>query len=252
MFKTLYALTYKNYMLLYRGKAFFPVFLFALVCMVFSLLMSSWGVNEFRKIFFDSSMFFFHIFGNAAALFWGIKLLLEARQEGSMEVELAAPISRSLWLLGIYLGLSATLLLLSGISLTLWEGFFYVHFGRFSTYAESLVAFVQVFGFLVSGAIAVFFASFCGLGVALFASFSLWISGLMTYSLYELLGRDQPLWFHHLASFLAKVWNLQYFNPSLEHSSFSLALYSGLYALSLIVFLLTASSLLFQKRDAIF
>src|SRR5438876_929135 len=91
--------------LLKRGPIFIPTIVFSIIVSAFATIASTWGVAEFRKILFDIAGFGFHLTGNLIAVIWSVKVLAVARIDGSLEVQLASPVSRSAWLLGRFLGI---------------------------------------------------------------------------------------------------------------------------------------------------
>lgn len=234
--------------LLRRGPIFVPAILFSLLLITFGSLASSWGVSEFRKIFFDISGFGFHILGNTIAIIWSIKIVSIAKLDGSLEIQLASPVSRSSWYIGRSLGIFISLLIMGALMLLITQATMLLTGFEYFRLHEFTALFLQIIGWMVVASIALFFSTFCGLVTGLFSAFSLWISGLLTELLAFTLKEDlQALKaFFDMAS---KVWNLQTFNrtPSflLEQSSY--LLWGALYALFLIMFFTVAGIMTFSR-----
>src|SRR5271169_3241497 len=99
----------ETFLLLRRDRIFAPALVLGLAACALALLASDWSIEDFSKILYDVGYFGFQITGGLVALVWGTKTVGDSRQEGSLEVQLAAPISRFTWLIGKYLGLATCL-----------------------------------------------------------------------------------------------------------------------------------------------
>src|SRR5690606_2914998 len=137
-------------------------------------LASDWSVGDFTKILFDVGAFGYQITGSLVAIFWGTKLINDAQRDGSIELYLAAPIPRGVWLLGRFVGLCLSLIFLAVILLAFWQATMLLNDFELMTAKQFSVFGFMLLGWLVLAALSMFFASFCGQGVALFASISLW------------------------------------------------------------------------------
>jgi hypothetical protein len=221
-----------------------------LVFGLFGSIASSWGVSEFRKILFDISGFGFHLIGSLVAIIWSVKLIAIARLDGSLEVQLASPVSRPSWLLGRFLGIFASLLIMGTLMLTVLQGLMLMNDFGFFRREELWALLQQIMGWGVIASIALFFASFCGLITALFSSFSLWISGLITELVALTIKNDVAESVKVVFQGLRYVWNLQNFNRTpdfiLQHGMLSVA-WTSLYAFCLIAFFLCAATLMFSR-----
>lgn len=253
----LLAITRATLLGLRRGPVFIPVLILIGFLAIFASIASSWGIAEFRKILFDIGSFSFHITGNFIAIFWAVKVLVMSRLDGSIETQLASPVSRPLWILGRALGLGFALVVL-GFSLTfLWQiMMFLTGFGLMRS--EELFSFLsQILGWLVISSVGLFFASFCGLVTAIFAAFASLVAGLMTELIVSTLREEDNVW-SFLAYFfkiLSKLWNLQVFNRSpaffLEGGG-TIFLWTTSYAFLLISLFLCATALIFSRKEAVF
>ena len=194
--------------------------------------------------------------GAFVAIFWGTKMVSDSRQEGSLEVQLASPISRSSWLLGKFLGLSFGLILLAILFLIAWQ---LVYFGwRMGWLKSSELA---IFGLLtiawfILGAMAVCMATMASSAIALFSSVWLFVCGLLSGPIMQALAPDTPESTRRLVEGLAGLWNLQVFNLANygagPQSLSQIELLNRLgYGFALIVFFLGTACLVFQKRDII-
>jgi len=236
--------------LLRRGPIFIPAIFFTILMGLFGTIASSWGVAEFRKILFDIGGFGFHLIGNLIAVIWSVKVLAIARLDGSLEVQLASPVSRTSWLIGRFLGIFISLIIMGILMLALWQGIMLLTGFSYLKQEEFFALLIQILGWGVMAAIALFFASFCGLITALFASVSLWLSGLLTELVAATVRHDIGPALKRFFDITNCVWNLQNFNRSpaflLEHGLSSVA-WTSLYGVLLIAFFICSASLVFTR-----
>src|SRR5690606_34381136 len=111
--KVVSVIAWETFVLLRRDKIFVPALVISLLISVLANLASDWSVEDFEKILFDIGFFGFQMTGSLVAIFWGAKIISDSRQEGSLEVQLAAPISRGSWIIGKYAGLCLCLVVLA-------------------------------------------------------------------------------------------------------------------------------------------
>lgn len=254
--RALFYVALENFRLLRRDRIFVPAVFICILITAFANLASDWSVEDFRKILLDIGFFGFFVMGNAIAMFWGVKTLADARATGALEVQLAAPVGRSSWLLGRYAGLSAALILLALLMLGFWQGLMLVNdFGWMNQPELIGFAFIPL-SWLVAAALAMLFATFCGQGVALFATASLWIAGLASRMVANSLPVDASAHTRQTVLTLARYWDLQQLNLVDFASGMStigpeeLVLRAS-YALLLIAILISLGAVIFQRRDAI-
>lgn len=246
----------ENFRLLRRDRIFVPVIFACSLITILANLVSGWSIEDFHKILIDLGFFGFHITGSAIAVFWAVKTLADARESGALEVQLAAPIGRSNWLIGRYLGLSAVLLLLAGFVLTFWQGFMLLNdFGWMQP--RELVAFSFLpLTWLVLAALGFMLATFCSQGVAFFATGSLWIAGQTTSLVAAALPSQSDEITRRIVNSLARFWDLQQLNLVDFATGMAVVgqeelLLRGAYGLGLIAIFLTIGALVFHSRDAI-
>ncbi len=243
-------IAHETLFLLRRGPIFVPALIFSIMVALFGTIASTWGVSEFRKILFDIGAFAFHFIGCIIAIVWSVKILAIARIEGSLEVQLASPVSRSSWLLGRFLGIFTSLLILGVFMLGIWQGvMFLTNFGWLRQ-EEFFALALQILGWGVVASIALFFATFCGLITALFSSFALWISGLLVEVVFEAVREDVGPSLKTFFHITKCVWNLENFNrtPSfiLDHG-LNYVGWSFIYGVLLIAFFLVSGTFTFSQ-----
>jgi ABC-type transport system involved in multi-copper enzyme maturation permease subunit len=256
MLRALRVVALEAFLLLRRDKIFVPAVVIGVLVAAFANLASDWSIEDFGKILFDLGYFGFHTAGSLVAIFWGAKAVTDSRQEGALEVQLAAPIGRSTWITGKYLGMVLALLLYAVILLAIWQGLMLANdFGLMSRPQLAAFGFMTL-SWLVAAALATLFASFCRQAVAMFATLSLWVVGLMSSLVAHALAPDTPQATKTFVNTVARLWDFQQFNLIAQASSGTMlaktelwwrAGYGGL----LILALITVACVIFERRDAI-
>lgn len=240
--------------LLRRDRIFIPV-CFALVAISgFAVIASEWGVAEFDKILNDVGFFGFQMTGMMVAIFWGGKIVADSKTEGSIESELAAPLSRTAWLLGKYGGLAAALLLLGALIIPVWQSLLLLNGYTWLTPVEWAAFGLTILGWLVMGAVSIFWSTLMRQGVALFTVLSLWIVGLTSGAVANTLQSDTDPLTRRMVEAIAQAWDLQQFNliaqvtGRLPLDPHDLS-WRAAYGVLLILFILAVASLIFERRS---
>ena len=219
-----------------------------------AVLVSDWSVEEQYKVAFDVGYFGFQLVGSMMAIFLGSKSVTDSRQDGAIEWQLAAPLSRTSWLLGKYLGLALSLLGMAALLLVIWQiGLLVGGFGLL-TAVQVWVFALMVLGWMVLLALAVCLGVLMRFSVALFASLGVWILGLVSAAVAATLRPETPATTRFVVNLIARIWDLQHFNliDSLNATSAVLAApfgTNGLYGASLVALFLTFASIAIQKGD---
>ncbi len=254
--RTLFSVAGETFLRLRRDKIFIPALLIGLGLLGLSGLASFWGVEEFFKILYDLGSTAYLFTGATVAIFWGNKIVSDSRQEGSLEVQLASPIGRSTWLLGKFLGLSASLILLALVFLIAWQGV-YLYYNMGFIHKPDLVLFgVLTMAWFVLAALSILFATMATQAIALFCSLWMFVCGLVSAPVMQALSPETPAATRKVVEVIAGVWNLHLFNLSqlaIMHAVPSgpvIAARVG-YGCILIAFFLAAACVAFQRRDII-
>lgn len=255
--RTLFAVAMETFLRLRRDKVFLPALLIGMGLLGLTGLASFWGVEEFFKILYDLGTAAYLFTGATVAIFWGNKIVSDSRQEGSLEVQLASPIGRSVWLMGKFLGLFFALTLLAGAFLVAWQGI-YLGYGIGWMGPNDLVLFALLtMVWYVLAALSIFFATMATQAVALFCSIWMFVCGLISGPILQALSPETPALTKQLVGIIAGVWNLYLF--SLAHSSdrmYQIPIPEDIgfrfgYGVILLGFFMSAACLAFQKRDII-
>ncbi|MBM4253216.1 MAG: hypothetical protein FJ146_14700 [Deltaproteobacteria bacterium] len=256
MLRKLCAVAWQNWTLLRRDQIVRAVAVAGVVLTVLAGLASTWSIEDRVKILFDVGYFGMQLLGSLTALFWGAKMVSDSRHDGAIEWQLAAPLSRTSWLLGKYLGLALTQLLLAVMLLVIWQlGLLMFGYGLM-TDAQVAVYLMMVLGWLVLSSVAVTLAVIMRFALALFASIGLWLTGLMSQAVAGTLSPESSQYSQELVRGITRVWNLQHFNlidRVQEQRAITAAALSDQigYGVLLIAITLTVSSLMFSKGDVI-
>lgn len=253
--KQILAVIIETFTLLRRDRVFIPAIVLAVFIFLFASLASRWGIEEYEKFLYDVGFAGYSFMGCIVALFWGTKLLSDSRSDGSIEIQVASPISRSLWIVGKYLGLALTLLFLGLVLLLLWQGFVLIR-GFPLMEASQLITFLLfTLEWLVVAALAVSTASAGSQGTAIFSSLCLWIAGLTSLNIANAMPPNTPEASKLLLETIAKFWDFQRFNLSdvaLVDGAFPTPQELGWrlgYGMGLIMLFIALACLSFHKRD---
>ena len=252
--KALLAISLDSYKKLYRDKVFIPAVTIAILMMIAAIIISDFGVLEVYKYIYDLGSSSYLLIGCLTGIFWGANLVADARIDGSMETQLSAPISRSTWILGKFIGLFLVKILLSVILICFWQLLFTsLNYGNFTT--SSLLAFMSLsLCWLTMDAVTILFSVISSKSVALFSSFSLFLIGLMTGPIYQTLSPKTDPFTRQMVSKFTGIWDLSYFNLStylikeevINSSIFLPRLY---YSLAIILGCMSLSILIFSNSD---
>jgi Cu-processing system permease protein len=212
--RALVAVSMETFLRLRRDKIFVPAALVGCGLLLMSGLASYWGVEEFFKILYDLGSFAWLMTGTTVAIFWGNKIITDSRQEGSLEVQLASPISRSTWLLGKFVGLTGALVLLSLIFLAGWQSIYLSYSMGWLPMRDIILFSLLSVSWVVMAAVSIFFASLASGAVALFCSIWMFVAGLITAPILQTLSPDTPAATRRTVEVLAGLWNLHLFDAS--------------------------------------
>lgn len=237
-----------------RDKLLAPALIAGVLFTLLAALVGYWGIEEFGKILYDLGGLGYHITGVVVAMFWGTKMISDSRQSGYWEVQLAAPLRRTTWIIAKFTGLILSLLLLAVILLAVWHVLLW-YFGMRPFYAKQW----QIFGLLTLGwfimaAVSVLFASLTSQALALFCSSAMWIAGLSSSSIAAALSPETPEVMRSAVEGLSRFWNLHLYNfidfatshDPLPMDQVQMRLGFGV---CLIVVFLAVASVFFSRKD---
>lgn len=252
--RSIFFVARESFLLLRRDKIFLPAVIAGFIVTIFANIASDWGIEEFRKILFDFGSLGFHITGSLVAIFWGTKTISEARSDGSLEIQLAAPVSRASWLIGKFLGLVAGLVFFWLLILCFWQALMLANdFGALDKRQIQFFAF-QLIEWILVGAVAVFYSTFASVTIALFATFSTWLAGLVSFPVAQNLPRFSEGISIEVVKFLARYWDLRLFNLTAYATGTEVIppdqlQFRAVYGIALTLLILSVACLFFRRRD---
>jgi ABC-type transport system involved in multi-copper enzyme maturation permease subunit len=205
-------LSKESFLMLRRDRIFLPIVIAGFAIASFSNLASGWGIESFEKILFDLGLVGFRLTGGIVAILWGVRLVTDPLQDRSIELRIATPASRVVWLLGRYTGLAICLIMTGVIFAAVWQLLMFMNqFGTMNN-LQSWSLGMLLFEWLTLGAIGLSLGTLSGFSTALFVSFALWITGLIAPVVAATLDPTVAPLQKNLIDFMAKTWNFQRFN----------------------------------------
>lgn len=250
-------LSWQTFLMLKRDKIFIPMLFIAFLLFSFANLASRWGIEIFDKILFDIGFFTYHFTGALVAIFWGTKLISDAKKEGSLELELAAPVSRGIWLMSKFMGLVFALLIVGIIFTVMWQLLVIAAgWGWFKMQYLIVIALLTL-EWVVVASLSIMFSVFThSSALALFFTLCSWLIGLVSFSIYYNLTDNVHELSKKIVEIIAIVWNLQKLNLSdlalsSEFISMREIFWRCLYGVILIAIILSVSVFVFKRKDII-
>lgn len=255
MISLIRVITLESFYIIVRGPLLIPSIIFICLSSIFASTAAMWGPSEFDKVFFDIELFFFQLVGVSMAISWSVRLLAVARADGSLELQFASPASRSILLLGKYLGVCLSLTFFAMCSLFFLQGLMLLtDFGWLTRY-EFASLYLQVLGWLVTAMLAFFVSSFAQPVTAFLLSLAFWLSAMLSELTNLALSEVQGGIISYIIKTINTFWNFQHFNRDPEFLSSNLpGLVGGasIYALALVGSLYILSSYVINKKEVIF
>lgn len=252
----LFAVIWQTFAILRRDKIFLPAAACGGLTLTLAHLASLWGIEEYNKILYDIGTAGFHITGAVVAILWGTKMVADSRQDGSIEVQLASPVSRTTWMLGKFLGLALALVMLGGVLIVFWQGLLMSHGFKPFEYKSMVILPMLMIGWLILAATAVFFAAMTSQAVAMFSCLCAWMIGLLAMPISNVLPPETPEMTRQVVFTVARIWDLGRFNlgPYAFMTTFPSGteiMWLAAYGFFLVGTLLSLGCIFFSRRDLI-
>lgn len=244
-------------LLLRRDYIFLPLVLVTMAIIWFAKTAGLWSVYEHHKFLFDICFGTLHLSGSLAAIFWSTKLFSESRQDGSLEMLLAAPVGRVSVLLGRFLGMALVLALYCLISTIVIQVMTKFFFGWGWLNPRELLTVLFYFEvWLVIAAVGVMFAAMGSQTTAFFSTGIAWFVGLTSGGFALALTKEESPIAREFVGFVAKIWNLQNMNLAqfvgMEMFPSPQELWMRcLYGVAVILITLTIGAMFFNSRDVV-
>ena len=248
-------LSKESFLILRRDKIFVPVVVAGLAIAYFANLASGWGLEDFRKISFDIGLAGFRVTGAIVSILWGVRMITDPLQDRSIELRLAAPSARFIWILSRFTGLTVCLIVMGVAFTAVWQALMSINsFGRMSN-ADGWAFGLLALEWLVLGSIGILMGTIAGFSTALFATFSAWIAGLLAPIVAATMDPNINPAQKTLVEFIANTWNFQRFNISdqIDNGLRTIALPDLLprltWAGTILLGCLVLASWVFQEKD---
>jgi len=237
--------------LLRRDQIFQPLTVIVGAALAIAIFATDWSIEEKSSVYHNLVAFIFQISGSIISLIWGVKIISDAKIDGSIEQSMSRPVTRSQWLLGRFLGLAFTLFILSLAVGIVWRLGAYVYEipTVVSWFTISLIQ--TLFLWLITGSVAVFVSTFAGPGTGLFIGASMWLLGLMSRPIAQGLSGPGFEGFKNFTTVISNFWSLSPFVPEAygEIMNIKTRQVSSLYGLTVIVLLYFAGSMIARSKD---
>lgn len=246
----------QSFTLLRRDRIFVPAVIGGLLVAFIAYEASTFVSEGAYKVLFDIGSFGFHVLGALIAIFWGSKSINDSKAEGSLELQLSAPVSRPIWFLGKYFGLSAILILLFVAYAISFQVLAYVTRDIVYDYQHFLSLGLFAVEWLAIAAMASCFSTFSSFTVAFSVSILFWIVGLISAGASRIMENSDALIGKVFIDLVSSVWNLQAFNTARLVTSGAAADPSNwgprfLYGLTIIAIFCTIGMIALGRKDPI-
>ncbi len=239
-----------------RDRILYLLLFFASVCIIFSRLLALLTVGDRAKIIMDVGLASVSLFGVLMAILIGTGLVYKEIDKRTIYTLLSKPIQRYQFLLGKYLGLLLTLL----VMLVLMSLIFFVLM-LFHRYPVEGTFFIAIFFIFVElcliTAVALLFSCFSTPILSTLFSLSFYLIGHLSWGLETLINKIPrsgiKTLFQILYVFLPDLENFNFKTEVVHHLPIppKIFIYSFLYGIFYAVFILAIATMVFRKRDFI-
>lgn len=237
-----------------RDRILYLLLFFAAAAIIFSRLLAILTVGDRVKIVKDVGLASLSLFGALMAILIGTGLVYKEIDKKTIFTVISKPIYRWQFLLGKFLGLSFTLLIMIGLMSLIFLAVVFAHTLRLEFRLFVAIAFIFLELLLIT-AVAILFSCFSTPILSSVFSLAFYVIGHTSWGLETLIRKLKPGPGRWLAQFLYT------FLPDLENFNFrteivhGLAIqpkfyfYSALYGLFYTLFILTLATIIFKRRD---
>jgi ABC-type transport system involved in multi-copper enzyme maturation permease subunit len=239
-----------------RDRILYLLFFFAAAVIGFSRLLAILTVGDRIKIIKDVGLASLSLFGALMAILMGTGLVYKEIDKKTVYSILSKPIHRYQFLLGKYLGLVLTLLIMLILMSVVFVALVFLH--TLTVEWKLLIAILYIFiEICLITAVALLFSCFSTPILSSIFSLSFYLIGHLSWGLEGTINKMNP----GIGKILVKI--LYAFLPDLENFNFKtevvhnlaipeeIFLYSLLYGIFYSLFLLALAVLLFRRRDFI-
>lgn len=237
-----------------RDKIFYSLLAFAILIIGFSVVLGNLSLGDTYKIIQDFGLMALSLFGALTAIFVGIGMVYKEMEKRTVFVLLSKPIARWQFILGKYLGLSLTLIIMQAVMTLFLFGICLLYQGKVP-YAIIFAVVAIAFELQLILAAAVFFSTFTTPFLSGLFTLALFIIGHISVDLKVIAARFEE------SAAKTLIDALYYLLPNLEKLNYKAAAvhrlamdwngYAGAiaYALVYTAMILCAAVLVFNRRD---
>ena len=247
MLKELIQVSKHSFLIQRREQVFYAAIGLNVFMTLFAHVIDDLAIEYSNRILNDILIFCLSFMGGMIAIFWGTQSMTFSTNSAP-HVSLTSSISRGVWVVGEFLGLSITFVCLSLLNCAVWQMILLFNGGDMLTPNELLVFPLNLLAWLVIASFSFFFSSFSGRSTALFLSLSFWLVGTINPIL-----STSAQYSHSISGkiikFLDSYWNLQRFSISPDLMETFPIQNTILYGFSLILFFISATCLIVRKKD---
>jgi Cu-processing system permease protein len=209
---SIYVLAYQSFLQLVRDRIFIPVIVASFGLFAFSAIASEWGIEDFRKMLFDFGFMGLSLLGTFVAIFWGVKMVCDDKEGGSIDLVLIAPVARWQIVVARFLGLGAALIIMAVVLLGAWQ--LVMWWNRFGLMRDTdLIAYAGiVMSWLSMASVALTMATMSGYTIALFSSVCLWVLFRSSEAVFFAMPQNTDPMVKEIVQFFSTYFNFQYFD----------------------------------------
>ena len=247
-----------TFFILLRDRIFFWIACAITALIFIASALGEWSLDKHIDIFHNFTLIFIEFFGSALAVIWATRALADSSQDGSIEIHLAAPISRASWFFGKYLGIVFALVAINLLFLLIFAGINWLTLGQNLSYPLTISVIFFALYWSIIAAVGVFFTSIASQMIALLTTIGLWFAGLITSSVLQILPPHSEPSTKLIVGFLARYWDLNQYrqivtwlnSDKIAPETFTnLAYLVVLQGLAIIGVLIAAGCLFFEHKD---
>ena len=239
-----------------RDRILYLLLFFAALCIIFSRLLALLTVGDRAKIIMDVGLASLSLFGVLMAILIGTGLVYKEIDKRTIYTLLSKPIQRYQFLLGKYLGLLLTLLVMLALMAVIFLVLIFLH--RYPVEGSFFIAILFIFVELcLITAVAMLFSCFSTPILSTLFSLSFYLIGHLSWGLEALLNKIPQGGIKTMArilyTFLPDLENFNFKTEIVHHLPIppNIFLYSTLYGLCYTVFILALAMMVFRRRDFI-
>ena len=119
--KQVLAIAQETFLSLKRDKIFQPLSIIIAAAVGVAVFAADWSLESRSQVYHDIVVFIFQVSGAFISMIWGVKIISDSKQDGSIELSMSRPLPRSQWLLGRMLGLFISLFAMAAITGLIWR-----------------------------------------------------------------------------------------------------------------------------------